>query len=80
MLCQFFLYFLCQHVKVALKGHPAIIDDELQHDIKVEESTWTIEDRKSVKLFFEKVKKTLILGLLSSSNVVRIMKLTKIVT
>lgn len=57
MLCQFFLYFLCQHVKVALKGHPAIIDDELQHDIKVEESTWTIEDRKSVKLFFEKVKK-----------------------
>ncbi|XP_053398119.1 receptor-type tyrosine-protein phosphatase beta-like [Mercenaria mercenaria] len=43
-----------KHVKVALKGHPAIIDGELQHDIKLEESTWTIEDRKAVKLFFEK--------------------------
>ena len=42
-------------MKVALKGHPAIIDGELQHDIKLEESTWTIEDRKAVKLFFEKV-------------------------
>ncbi|XP_060601117.1 nuclear migration protein nudC-like isoform X2 [Ruditapes philippinarum] len=46
-----------KHVKVALKGHPAIIDGELQHDIKLEESTWTIEDRKAVKLFFEKVNK-----------------------
>lgn len=46
-----------KHVKVALKGHPAILDGELQHDIKLEESTWTIEDRKAVKLFFEKVNK-----------------------
>ncbi|KAL4233266.1 hypothetical protein ACF0H5_007950 [Mactra antiquata] len=44
-------------VKVALKGHPPVIEGELQHDIKLEESTWTIEDRKSVKLFFEKVNK-----------------------
>jgi hypothetical protein len=48
-------------VKVALKGHPAIIDGELQHDVKLEESTWTIEDRKAVKLFFEKVYSALYL-------------------
>lgn len=42
-------------MKVALKGHPARIEGQLQHEVKIEESTWTIEDRKSVKLFFEKV-------------------------
>ena len=45
-----------QHVKVCLKGHPSVIEGELQHDVKVEESTWTIEDGKAVKLFFEKVE------------------------
>lgn len=46
-----------KHVKAGLKGHPAIIEGELQHDIKVEESTWTLEDGKTLKLFFEKVNK-----------------------
>jgi len=47
------VYF--QTIKAGLKGHPPIIEGELQHDIKVEESTWTLEDRKYLKLFFEKV-------------------------
>ncbi|XP_052808803.1 nuclear migration protein nudC-like isoform X3 [Mya arenaria] len=46
-----------KHVSVKLKGHPAVLEGELQHDLKVEESTWTIEDGKAVKLFFEKVNK-----------------------
>lgn len=44
-------------VKAGLKGHPPIIEGDLQHDVKIEESTWTIEDRKEIRLFFEKVNK-----------------------
>ncbi|XP_052243266.1 nuclear migration protein nudC-like isoform X1 [Dreissena polymorpha] len=44
-------------VKAGLKGHPPVIEGDLQHDIKVEESTWTLEDGKQLKLFFEKVNK-----------------------
>ena len=32
-----------------------MIDGELLHDIKVEESTWCIEDKKTVIVNFEKV-------------------------
>lgn len=46
-----------KHLKAGLKGHPPIIDGELQHDIKVEESTWTIEDRKVVQIAIQKVNK-----------------------
>ena len=44
-----------QRLKAGLKGHPPIIDGDLQHDIKVEESTWTIEDRKIVQIAIQKV-------------------------
>jgi len=44
-------------VKAGLKGHPPLIEGELEKDIKIEESTWTLEDKKYIKLFLEKVNK-----------------------
>ena len=45
-----------RQLKVALKGHPAIIDDRLDHEIKVEESTWLLEDKRALLIHIEKVK------------------------
>ncbi|KAJ8918473.1 hypothetical protein NQ315_008170 [Exocentrus adspersus] len=36
---------------------PPIIDDDFQHEIKLEESTWVIEDGKSLLFNLEKVNK-----------------------
>ncbi|XP_022195271.1 nuclear migration protein nudC [Nilaparvata lugens] len=44
-----------KHFSVGLKGHPAIIDGELQHEIKLEESMWVLQDGKSVLANLEKV-------------------------
>ena len=49
------VFVILQRLKAGLKGHPPIIDGDLQHDIKVEESTWTIEDRKVVQIAIQKV-------------------------
>ncbi|VDO94032.1 unnamed protein product [Soboliphyme baturini] len=46
-----------KHLKVGLKGHPPVIDDELYKKIKVEESMWTVEDRKVAVITFDKVHK-----------------------
>ena len=46
------------HLKVQLKGHEkAIIDGELHKEIKVEESTWILEDKTTVLINLEKVNK-----------------------
>ncbi|CAH1799806.1 unnamed protein product [Owenia fusiformis] len=46
-----------KHIKAGLKGMPPVIDGELFNNIKLEECTWTIQDRKEVILSIEKVNK-----------------------
>lgn len=38
-----------------IKGQPPIIDGDFPHEVKVEESTWVIEDGKVLLLNLEKV-------------------------
>ncbi|KAJ9583608.1 hypothetical protein L9F63_022052 [Diploptera punctata] len=49
--------FQKKHLKCGLKGHPFIIDGELNSDIKLEESTWVLEDGKVLFITLEKVNK-----------------------
>ncbi|KAI9315952.1 HSP20-like chaperone [Dichotomocladium elegans] len=44
-----------KHIKVALKGQPAILEGELCKDIKVDDSTWTIDNQQEVLVHLEKV-------------------------
>jgi len=46
-----------KHIFVGIKGQPPILDDELQHEIKLEETTWLLEDGKTFLINIEKVKK-----------------------
>ncbi|KAI7902266.1 HSP20-like chaperone [Cokeromyces recurvatus] len=42
-------------LKVALKGQTAFIDGELSQTIKVDDSTWSVDDQKEVLIHLEKV-------------------------
>ncbi|KAG5638655.1 hypothetical protein H0H81_011207 [Sphagnurus paluster] len=44
-------------LSVGLKGQDKIVDGELCMDIKVEESTWTVEDNQTVLIHLEKLNK-----------------------
>jgi len=46
-----------KHLKVGIKGQPFIIDGDFPKEVKLEESTWVLEDKKSVLLNIEKVNK-----------------------
>ncbi|KAK9761813.1 hypothetical protein K7432_013015 [Basidiobolus ranarum] len=43
------------HISVGLKNQPPIVEGELCKAVKLEDSTWTLEDRKEVQLHLEKV-------------------------
>lgn len=46
-----------KHICVGIKGQPPILDDELLHEIKLEETTWLLEDGKTFLINIEKVNK-----------------------
>lgn len=43
-----------------VKGQPPIIDGDMPHEVKLEESTWVIEDGKILLINLEKVYQNLI--------------------
>lgn len=45
-----------RHLVVGVKGQTPIIDEDFPHEVKLEESTWVIEDGHTILLNLEKVR------------------------
>lgn len=45
-----------KHLTCGLRGKAPIIDDDFQHEVKLDESTWVLEDGKVIFFTIEKVK------------------------
>lgn len=43
---------------MGIKGQPLIIDGELDADVKVEDSTWVLQDGRNLLINLEKVRGT----------------------
>ena len=50
-----------KHLKVGIKGQPFIIDGDFHKEVKLEESTWVLEDKRTLLVNIEKVKCRVIL-------------------
>lgn len=46
-----------KHLIVGIKGQPLIIDGELDAEVKIEESTWVLQDGRNLLINLEKVNK-----------------------
>lgn len=46
-----------KHLSCGLKGQPPILDGNFPHEVKLEESTWVIEDGKVLLINLEKVSR-----------------------
>jgi len=46
-----------KHLKVGVKGKPLIIDGDFPKEVKLEECTWVLEDKKTLMVNLEKVNK-----------------------
>lgn len=46
-----------KHLEVGIKGQPLIIDGELDAEVKIEESTWVLQDGRNLLINLEKVNK-----------------------
>ena len=47
-----------KHLKVGVKGQALIIDGNFPKEVKLEDCTWCLEDKKTLLVSLEKVRQT----------------------